>query len=376
MVCSDQQLADCCQKAIKAPFVALDTEFVRTRTLRPEVGLIQLYDGDVLSLIDPLAIDEWEPLRHLLLDPAVEKLLHAAGEDLELFSNLFDVAIYPLLDSQILAAFVGEPISCGLASLTQRCLGVELAKEERRTDWLQRPLREEQLRYAAADVYYLLPLVEWLKSKEEFSRWRGAIYDECCHLVQERTRAIDPEKLYRRVSFAWQLSGRELACLQILAAWRFCKASDLNLPIGFILTDESLWQVARYLPNSLFELRQLDIKGEAIRRYGPDLLAMAKQAKQLAKESLPPEIIRIALFPDYKEWVHILQLQVSEVAQQCGLPKTLLASRRQLDQLLSWHCHTGRQGQLPILLSGWRGRLLGERLTAQLELLEREGKRG
>ncbi|MEX8986810.1 ribonuclease D, partial [Salmonella enterica] len=135
---------------------ALDTEFVRTRTYYPQLGLIQLFDGANVALIDPLGISDWSPLKAVLRDTGITKFLHAGSEDLEVFLNAFGELPEPLIDTQILAAFCGRPLSWGFASMVEEYTGVALDKSESRTDWLARPLSERQCEYAAADVWYLL----------------------------------------------------------------------------------------------------------------------------------------------------------------------------------------------------------------------------
>ena len=143
-----------CQQAREADVVMLDTEFVRTRTYYPQLGLIQLFDGETLSLIDPIALDEMTPFVSLLKDASVLKVLHACGEDLEVFQNAFGCTPTPMVDTQIMAAFLGHGLSTGFAALVSEFVGIDLDKSESRTDWLARPLSQKQLDYAAADVYY------------------------------------------------------------------------------------------------------------------------------------------------------------------------------------------------------------------------------
>ncbi len=151
-----------CLAARDADVVMLDTEFVRTRTFFPQLGLIQMFDGENLSLIDPTVLDEMTPFVELLQDTSVLKVLHACGEDLEVFQNAFGCTPFPMVDTQIMAAFLGYGLSTGFAALVQDQLQVELDKSESRTDWLARPLSDKQLEYAAADVFYLLPMYEKL----------------------------------------------------------------------------------------------------------------------------------------------------------------------------------------------------------------------
>ncbi|EGV07651.1 3'-5' exonuclease [Haemophilus pittmaniae HK 85] len=102
---NDQALAECCWQAMQQSVVALDTEFVRVSSYYPHLGLIQLYDGNQVSLIDPLCISDFGPFVELLTAPAVTKVLHACSEDLLVFLQEFDVLPEPMLDTQIMARF-------------------------------------------------------------------------------------------------------------------------------------------------------------------------------------------------------------------------------------------------------------------------------
>ncbi|MDQ2567757.1 ribonuclease D, partial [Klebsiella michiganensis] len=109
MITTNDGLRAVCDAASAVSAIALDTEFVRTRTYYPQLGLLQLFDGSQVSLIDPLVITDWEPMRELLLNKDVTKFLHAGSEDLEVFLNAFHLMPQPLIDTQILAAFCGRP---------------------------------------------------------------------------------------------------------------------------------------------------------------------------------------------------------------------------------------------------------------------------
>ena len=166
-ITSNQALADFCQQASQAEAIAVDTEFVRTRTLYPQLGLIQIYDGKQLVLVDPLSIDDFSSLTELLTNPNVVKILHSCSEDLETFWHAFKVMPSPIFDSQFAASIVGMGPALGYAKLVEIMLDVIVDKGESRTDWLARPLRDEQCDYAAKDVLYLFQLYPELKARVE-----------------------------------------------------------------------------------------------------------------------------------------------------------------------------------------------------------------
>ncbi|MGL5536708.1 MAG: ribonuclease D, partial [Aeromonas veronii] len=139
--------------------LAIDTEFVRTRTYYPQLGLFQIYDGEHLALLDPLTLDLSALWQRLGREGQIA-ILHASGEDLELIQHQAGHLPNQMHDTQLATAFLGYGVSVGFGALVNEFLGVELEKDQARTDWLARPLTPRQLEYAAADVFYLMPLYE------------------------------------------------------------------------------------------------------------------------------------------------------------------------------------------------------------------------
>lgn len=366
-ITTDDALATLCEAVREFPAIALDTEFVRTRTYYPQLGLIQLFDGKHVALIDPQGITDWSPLRDILRDTAITKFLHAGSEDLEVFLNAFGELPQPLIDTQILAAFCGRPLSWGFAAMVEEFTGVALDKSESRTDWLARPLTERQCEYAAADVWYLLPITSKLMSETETSGWLPAALDECRLMQQRRQEILAPEDAWRDITNAWQLRTRQLACLQLLADWRLRKARERDLAVNFVVREEHLWAVARYMPGSLGELDSLGLSGSEIRFHGKTLISLVEKAQALPEESLPQPLLNLMDMPGYRKAFKAIKALVAEVSAEQNLSIELLASRRQINQLLNWHWKLKPQQTLPELVSGWRGELMSDRLNALLQ---------
>ncbi|WP_085117139.1 ribonuclease D [Serratia proteamaculans] len=358
LITTDAGLQQVCEQAKKHAQIALDTEFVRTRTYYPQLGLIQLYDGEQLSLIDPLPIKQWQPFIELLSNTQIVKFLHAGSEDLEVFLNAFKTLPTPLVDTQILAAFTGRPMSCGFATLVAEYMQVELDKSEARTDWLARPLTEKQCVYAAADVFYLLPMAKRLVQETEEAGWTAAASNECLLLCQRRSETLAPELAYREITNAWQLRPRQLGCLQKLAEWRLRQARERDLAVNFVVREENLWQVARHMPTSLGELDSLGLSGPEIRYHGKTLVALVAEAGELDESVLPEPLPNLIDQPGYKKVFKEIKAAIVIVSEQSGLSSELLASRRQINQLLNWHWKLKAGDNLPELVSGWRGDLL------------------
>ena len=360
---TDQQLASCCDEAQQATAIALDTEFVRTRTYYPLLGLIQLYDGQQISLIDPCQITAWQPFIDLLQDDKILKYLHAGGEDLEVFLNRFNVVPTPMLDTQIMAAFLGHPSSWGFAAMVAAFTGLQLDKSESRTDWLARPLTEKQCQYAAADVEYLLPIAIKLHQEAIEQGQLGFIESECELQIRRRQLTLDPTLAYLDISQAWQLSARQLAVLKRLAEWRLHYARQNNMAVNFVVKEETLWKIARYCPSSLAELRELGAIGPEIRFHGDKLLELVREGKAVDEAALPPPVKNLIEMPQYRQLFSQIKDVVKQVSASSGYSQELLASRRQINQLISQHWQLKPQEAQPELLYGWRGELLGSKLT-------------
>lgn len=357
-----------CQQAREVDVVMLDTEFVRTRTFYPILGLIQLFDGKTLSLIDPVALDDMTPFVSLLQDTSVLKVLHACGEDLEVFQNSFGCTPFPMVDTQVMAAFLGHGLSTGFATLVNEFIGIELDKSESRTDWVARPLTTRQLEYAAADVFYLMPLYEKLLEKVTEAGWWEAAQQESDLLVSKRIKNIDPEMVYTNIKGAWQLTPQQLAILKPLATWRYQEAIRRDLALNFVFKEQELWTVARFSMKNQRQMEQEGIDPRSIRRHGAKIASIISAAEQTPEDEYPDVIERLMDYPGYKQIFKVLKDEVKRVSQSSGLSPEFLASKKQLNQFLSWVWKKSRDSaKLPDVMQGWRSEILGQRLDKLLE---------
>lgn len=359
-----EQLEQVCEKAQAFDVVMLDTEFVRTRTYFPQLGLIQLYDGENLSLIDPVAIDDMSALKALLQDTSVLKVLHACGEDLEVFQNAFGCTPFPMMDTQLMAAFLGNGLSTGFASLVNEFLGVELDKSESRTDWMARPLSTRQLEYAAADVFYLLPLYTKLQQKVMDANWWDAAQQESELIVSKRIKSINPNELFKEIKGAWLLSPKQLSVLKPLAKWRYEEAVKRDLALNFVFKEQELLDVARFNCRSAKAMEEQGIDPRTIRRHSARVSQIVKHAAHTDEREYPEKIIRLMDNPAYKQLFKTLKDEVKKVSGHSGLATEFLASKKQLNQMISWVWRKNRDPEaLPDVMQGWRLELLGEKLN-------------
>lgn len=368
-------LDECCQQALACEYVALDTEFVRTRSYYPKLGLIQLFDGKQLSLIDALAISNWDSFVALLTAENVVKVLHSCSEDLEVFWHHMRAIPAPLFDSQFAAGLSGEGASLGYAKLVSDMLNVELDKGESRTDWLQRPLSSKQLDYAANDVTYLYQLYPMLREKlqaQDPERDRASwVFAEMAQLANKKSHPLPAEYQYLNIKNNWQLQGKTLAALKALAAWRVEMARSKDLALNFVVREHELLEVARHLPTDKKALAGLHcLGGKETRLYGDQIIQIIQDILNTSPENYPPPVERLSERANYKKALHAVRHVCIEVAEENGIKSEVFASKNQVNQLLKWRWFSINEftasGIVPDLALGWRKELVYDQVLKVL----------
>ena len=258
LVATDQALVEFIDGLKSACIVALDTEFIRVNTFYPKLGLVQVSDGNRVGLLDPLGIANWQPFIELLEDPDIIKVLHACDEDVELFHHALGAQPVRVFDTQIAAALAGFDYSMSYQRLINDLLGIELSKNSSLSDWLKRPLSEEQIGYAIEDVLFLPKVFEQLKETLQQKGLLQAVFDEY-QLVERQFQDTLFVNAYQRVSMAWQLKGSELSRLKALASFREQLMRTCDLPRKRIASNDALMYLAK--KSELNQYALLDVAG-------------------------------------------------------------------------------------------------------------------
>ena len=368
-ILDDASLAEHCAAWQALPFVALDTEFMRVDTFYPIAGLLQVSGGDGAYLIDPLRISDWRPFAALLEAPTVVKVLHSCSEDLEVFLRLTGSLPAPLFDTQLAAGYLNLGFSMGYSRLVQALLDIELPKGETRSDWLQRPLSELQVRYAAEDVSHLVEVYRALMARlaPQKVEW---ILEDGAELVANLGREVVPEDAWRDAKLAWKLSRQQQAVLRALCAWREREARARNQPRNRILREHSLWPLARTQPDNLVALARIeDMHPKTVRQDGETLLQLIREAAALPPEQWPealPEPLPIEASALLKKLRAVGQRE----GEHLDIVPELMLRKKTLEALLKSGYPNGPY-QLPDSLRGWRRELMGQAL---LDCLAAEGE--
>ena len=361
LITSDADLAAACTRWSTAGVIGVDTEFVRERTYHPRPGLIQVADSAGVTMVDPIGISDFRPLEGLIFNPTVVKVMHAYEEDAELLELLTGVTPRRVFDTQLAAAFAGYGFSLGYCGLVEVLLDVVLDKGATRSDWLNRPLSEAQLKYAALDVLYLLPIHERL-SREMAALGRVAWFEEELE-YRHRTRAVErrPESAYLRVRRRESLPPAHHAVLRALSRWREAEAMARDIPRRHLLTDEVLIALASQPALDVEALETIPgLSQSAVTRYGPAIIACVEAARAQG----PDETDTTVNLRRHAATMKRLKEIVRHEADARKLPPELLANRRALEALLV-SAMTAR-GDIPQHFQGWRLDVVTETLLEAL----------
>lgn len=324
--------------------IALDTEFVRTRTFFARLGLIQICDGETGYLIDPIAVKDLSPLAPILEAERPVKVLYSCSEDLEVLYHQCGVVTHGIFDAQIAAGIVGYGFAGGYQALVKALLDVDIPKHATRTNWCKRPLSNEQLFYAIEDVEHLLQVHDLLAARlVELGRMSWA-EEEFAALSDASKIDPDPDAYYLRLRQCGSMKPRQLAALRRLCAWREREARRRDRPRSYVVKDAVLVAMARRPPRSVDDFKRFDgIHPREIQRSHKTWLNILSEAESLPPEALPPDRRHRRRTAHFDRVVKALRAAAQTQSEELGVQSDLLAPRRLLEDVASRVLHGPQQ---------------------------------
>ena len=345
-----------CEQIQGQPFLAVDTEFMRETTYWPKLCLIQAATPSVEAVIDPLAPDiDLSPFLAVMADTSIEKVFHAARQDVEILCNLGSIP-QPLFDTQIagMAAGFGEQIAYD--ALVRQMLKIDLDKSSRFTDWARRPLSEAQLLYALADVTHLARLYPMLRGRLEDTGRLAWVTEEMRAMTDPALYDVEPENAWKRLR-PRRHTAKYLSIFRAVAAWRERTAQARDQPRGRILKDEAIDELATQAPldpEGLDRLRSVP-KGFSGSRFGPELLEAIREAVKNA-DTYAPQVTRSAApaSPSAGAVVELLKVLLKARAEDADVASKLIATVSDLEKIAN-----DDNADTPAL-QGWRRDAFGQ----------------
>ncbi len=332
------------------PRYALDTEFHRERTYFPKLALMQFATPTETTLVDPLTVD-LGAMRRLFASDTIA-VLHAAQQDLDVLTHACGAVPTRMYDTQLASGFLGYSTP-SLVSLLMAELKVLAAKGDRLTDWLRRPLTEEQLLYAAADVDHLLALQDHLDRQiAELGRAEW-VAEACEELRQRPTSGTDPSQAWLRIKDVRMLKPRARGVARAICEWRERRAMSVDVPVRQILPDLAVLGIAQRQPKTTHDLVQARGVEERHSRgtLGKEILDAVADGQRSDVDLPAPD--GEDLDRHLRPAVALVSAWMADLARKQRVDTTLLATRADLVSLL-------RGDSDARLLQGWRAELVGD----------------
>jgi len=361
---SSSEIAAVAATARETGRLGIDTEFMSEGRYRALLCLVQIAvdnpgddnDSGTIILIDPLDHVDPTPVAQLLADPAIEVVLHAGRQDVAILRRAWSTEIINIFDTQLAAGFVGGGAQTGYGNLLGTMLGRRVGKTASYTRWDARPLTSEQLSYAAEDVAHLLELADEVQRRLR-ETGREAWAREECRRLESATDERDPDTAWERLPRIGQLDPRSRAVARVLAAWRERTASAEDRPVGSVLADPALVELAKRHPSTLQALEQIrGIHPSGIRRRGPAILEAIAAGMQAPP--IPREEARGRSESEDVPLIVLAEALLRARALDAGLAYELISSRGELELIVA----AARRGEPEPdvrALEGWRSELVG-----------------
>ncbi len=342
--------------------LAIDTEFLREKTYFAKLCLIQINNGQLKAIIDPLTVHDLKVLVPIMQDESCVKVFHAGSQDLDILYHSLGVMPTPIFDTQMAAALMGFPLQVGYGPLVHALCGVKLAKADSYTDWSRRPLSANQIKYALEDVVYLPQMYADMTDKlaqQGRSTW---LEDDFKALANPAKYENDPWEAWHRVKRVASLSAPQLAVARELAAWREREAVRRNIPRKWVIPDEALVEVARKGPRSIDKLMEVrGLSSKLNTKAAREVIDAVKRGKDCDPKDYPKLPKRQSGEPHIVGAIEMLSAVVEKRAHENGVAVPVLASHDELAKLVRGHRDECE------VMKGWRYEMVGRELADVLD---------
>lgn len=343
-----------CDRLLREPVAAVDTEFVWERTYYPVLGLVQIATSDRSCwLIDPVGLKDIKPFGAVLSSPDVVKIFHDAQQDLVILNQTTGAFPKRVFDTRLAAGFADLSSSISLKNLLEDQLGIHLEKSETRSNWVRRPLDEKQVTYAADDVLYLPELREKLIEgcfTDETRRWQAEEMTQFDDPTRYREKT--PEEAWQRVKGIHALRPEQMPVLKALAAWRESLARMRDRPRSFLVNDAALIELAIRQPKTAEGVYA--VHGVGARIPARDIQEAVAAIHEASARGPEPLAMGRAMPYSHAELKAKEDRLLGVIAERCralGLDPALIASRRDAGQ---WILATDEERRSLPMANGWR----------------------
>jgi|TARA_B100001750_G_C15518768_1_gene609641 ribonuclease D len=350
----DTEIKKFCLHASNEKFVAVDTEFMRTKTYWPKLCLIQIATSKKAVVIDALTDNKHlEPIKKLLINPKILKVFHGARQDLEVIYHVFGKPVKSIFDTQVAAMVCGFDHPISYAKLVSKLIKIKINKKERSSDWSLRPLTKQQIKYALSDVVYLKKIYKILLKMLEKNKRLNWIKDEMQNLQKKEHYITEPKTIWKKIKFSNKPSD-QINIIKRLAEYRELEAQGQDLPRSWLLTDREILQIARIKPKTEEAIRKewLISKQNMKKNDLQKIISIVKLKNKNVRSK--KGVGRSSGNSETNESIRgMLMLLLKLKCKEYGVAEKMIATNDQVQDIASGH-----RSKVPAL-SGWRKEIFG-----------------
>ena len=345
--------------------IGLDTEFVRIRTYYPKLCLVQISSKLGIGCIDYLKNNDLNKLWKLVYNPEILKIFHSARQDLEILFLIKNQIPVNIFDTQIAASLLGYPPQMGIKQLLKDELNTKISKAETRSDWSKRPLNSLQIEYALEDVDYLIDLHNVLEKKLKAKKRYLWALEDSSRILTNIDELFNPDSAWKKISGIKNLKNKNQFLAVKLARWREKTAIKMDLPRQWVLSDQSLIEIAKKGPMSLAQLKNIENKSRHLQKS--ELEQILKLVKKCKEKIEGTRKINPKFNKNYKIRFDPILLEkfskkINSKAKELKIFPEVLAGKKDLLALI-------QKKDNAKLLTGWRNKIIGAELSEDLKNL-------
>ena len=333
--------------------LAVDTEFIRDSTYYPSLCLIQIAGMNFAAAIDPLAKLDMSPIWELLLNKNILKVFHAGRQDIEIFFGLMGEIPTPIYDTQIAAMFCGLGDQVGYESLVNNFLGLSINKEHQFTNWLQRPLSQNQINYAISDVTHLINIFPLIRQAIKDNNREEWVTKELEHLSKKELYQVKADEVWKKIKLK-NSNPQMLNLLKYLASWRENECKKRNIPRNRLIRDDVLINISFSKPKTISELKKIRAIPKNLSNDDFfQILEVVDKAQKVKREEWP--LISTSTSPQIsKSSLELLKILLKYCSEENGLAEKVIANTDDLKSILE-----GQKKNMKVF-TGWRNKIFGE----------------
>lgn len=357
IITTNDELEAFTTRCAQAPFLAVDTEFLRFNTYYPKLCLVQIATPDEIAMVDPLAAGlSLKLLAPLFENNTIIKVFHACRQDIEILRRELDVQIHNVFDTQIAAMFCGDEEQLGYHRLVSSMLGIDLDKSCQFSEWDMRPLPKKQQTYALADVDHLREIYVLLDAKLRQEKKHAWFVEDMERLARDIQTTRCLKEAWRKCTIPRQ-SYQHFTLIKALASWREKKAMEADLPRSWVLKDKDVTILAAKAPKTSKAVLSCITSSRFAKNesWVKEVVELIKVTAELPA-SRPPMSLASKAQP---QLVPLLKYLLREKSLRMGIAESLITRQQDLAILTSSEVSKHHHHDLPIL-QGWRYELIGE----------------